>query len=485
MGMALPVGVTVFELRFGKSVDFEGDSLQTDLTIVPSHEVVWASTGDPLVPAVISAVAVAGEYGSISLPQTGQAGLVDRKGNTITNWWYTVTGSDSKSGRSVGAVKSWKLQPEMDQLTVDLDLLPTDGTVGPVGSVASPAVTSVNGASGAVTVPVATDASVAAFVTAGGPTEAALSATITTSTAADMANPESGLNSATVDLIGDTVGSISSIPGFNDARGVPSKARIGSGPQLWIINPGESTPMLAVAGDVVWQATVTELPWTPNLLANKLAWLDAQSLGLANAAAVASWTDLSGNGNHFVQATSGARPVMNTTKINGHPAVVADGTDDILGVTLASALASQAFTIYLVGGTDLADNTSGSDFLFSGKDGSGVATKLELYRTTTEQYAISRGTALTSSASAWTTGHKLMKIVFNGGSSSLTVGGVSQTTGTTALAGTSVAALSVFGRADNLNFFPGYLGEVIIVLGTVSGGDDTSITNYLTTRWGL
>lgn len=147
----LPIGVTTFELTFGQTFDYEGVSLQTDLTIVPSHEVRTAA-GERIVPALIETSSPVGEYGSIDLPQPGQGNLYDLKGNLITNWWYTVTAVDSKAGRTVGDTKVWKLQPTIDQLVVDLDTQPTDQVVGPVGSVVPPAVTSVNGGTGAVTV---------------------------------------------------------------------------------------------------------------------------------------------------------------------------------------------------------------------------------------------------------------------------------------------------------------------------------------------
>lgn len=158
----LPIGVTTFELTFGQTFDYEGVSLQTDLTIVPSHEVRTAA-GERIVPALIETSSPVGEYGSIDLPQPGQGNLYDLKGNLITNWWYTVTAVDSKAGRTVGDMKVWKLQPTIDQMVVDLDTQPTDQVVGPVGSVAPPAVTSVNGGTGAVTVEGVTDAALTAI----------------------------------------------------------------------------------------------------------------------------------------------------------------------------------------------------------------------------------------------------------------------------------------------------------------------------------
>ncbi|MFI8593717.1 SGNH/GDSL hydrolase family protein [Microbacterium sp. NPDC078428] len=151
--MALPAGVSTFELEFGKTFDFEGNSLATTITVVPSHELVWEATGDRVIPRPLTVTAAAGEFGSILLPHTDQAGFVDTKGNAITDWWYRITSRDSAAnGQSIPGAPVRVLQATSDVTSVDLDMLPTDGVVGPVGSVAGPAVTSVNGGTGAVTV---------------------------------------------------------------------------------------------------------------------------------------------------------------------------------------------------------------------------------------------------------------------------------------------------------------------------------------------
>lgn len=161
--MSLPAGVSTFELLFGKTFDFEGTPLRTDLTITPSHELVWEATGDRLVPIKVSKDADEGEYGSVNLPHTDQAGFVDLAGNAITDWWYTVQSTDRKGRSSASSPKSRKLQVTSDVDTVDLDLIPINGSVGPVGSVPGPVVTSVNGLTGAVTVEGVTDESVTAL----------------------------------------------------------------------------------------------------------------------------------------------------------------------------------------------------------------------------------------------------------------------------------------------------------------------------------
>lgn len=50
-------------------------------------------------------------------------------------------------------------------------------------------------------------------------------------------------------------------------------------------------------------------------------WLKADSLGLSDGVNVSTWTDLSGNGNHFTQGTGAFQPMFKLNQVNGLPAV--------------------------------------------------------------------------------------------------------------------------------------------------------------------
>lgn len=82
--------------------------------------------------------------------------------------------------------------------------------------------------------------------------------------------------------------------------------------------------------------------------ANNIIWLDANELGLANGATVSSFTDQSGNGNNFSQATSSQRPIYNTGVLNGLPVVTFDGVNDVLRSGSIAALESANLTYFLV-----------------------------------------------------------------------------------------------------------------------------------------
>jgi hypothetical protein len=68
----------------------------------------------------------------------------------------------------------------------------------------------------------------------------------------------------------------------------------------------------------------------PADIADCVLWLRADSLSLSDTDPVASWGDESGEGNNFVQATGGNKPLYRTGIIGGQPAVVFDGTDDFM-----------------------------------------------------------------------------------------------------------------------------------------------------------
>lgn len=70
--------------------------------------------------------------------------------------------------------------------------------------------------------------------------------------------------------------------------------------------------------------------FSPSSVTGLQVWLQADSLALADADPVATWTDSSGNGNNATQATSGSQPTYKTNIVNGKPVVRFDGTDDWL-----------------------------------------------------------------------------------------------------------------------------------------------------------
>jgi len=89
--------------------------------------------------------------------------------------------------------------------------------------------------------------------------------------------------------------------------------------------------------------------FTPRNIAGLSLWLDASQIaGLSGTDSLATWPDLSGNGNDAVQSTEGFKPTYQTDVINGLPVVRFDGTDDYLSATDSASLQPADLTIFIV-----------------------------------------------------------------------------------------------------------------------------------------
>lgn len=120
----------------------------------------------------------------------------------------------------------------------------------------------------------------------------------------------------------------------------------------------------------------TGTPWTPaNLAAPASLWLDdGSAVTDAGSGACSQWNDRSGNGYHFVQSTSGERPLIISSGLNGRRVIDFDGTDDNMNspsgaLSMFRNVASAwAFAVYRLDVTDgsptqrciLASSISGS-----------------------------------------------------------------------------------------------------------------------------
>jgi hypothetical protein len=78
------------------------------------------------------------------------------------------------------------------------------------------------------------------------------------------------------------------------------------------------------------------------------AYTDAGTTLATNGQTVRQWNDLSGNGEHFVQATETNRPTFVTEAQNGRPAIRFDGVDNFLvNTTLPSTVATTGRTVFV------------------------------------------------------------------------------------------------------------------------------------------
>lgn len=122
----------------------------------------------------------------------------------------------------------------------------------------------------------------------------------------------------------------------------------------------------------------------PSSIAGLQLWLDASdsstlydstiggSLVTTNGAAVSRWEDKSGSGNHFTQATSNARPLLQTSSLNSKNGLLWDGLNDFMSGSVAGFKSFTAATIVLVCNptTAAAANTNSASFWSFGSVGS-------------------------------------------------------------------------------------------------------------------
>lgn len=89
----------------------------------------------------------------------------------------------------------------------------------------------------------------------------------------------------------------------------------------------------------------------PNQIPGLQLWLDAsQIVGLNDGDAVATWSDLSGNGRDFTQATASKRPLYKTNQRGALPTVLFDGIDDHLQASFSCTAKTIVVVFRITGG---------------------------------------------------------------------------------------------------------------------------------------
>lgn len=298
---------------------------------------------------------------------------------------------------------------------------------------------------------------------------------------AGVSNPESALNGAVFEVVAQAVGSLATIPQINDARGNLTKARIGAGPQMWLIGVTDGNPLHARNGDLILPVSTEPVPWSPLALPGLVAFFDASYLSLADGASVSTWPNLA-DGPDAVRFDGTTAPVFDQDGLNGKPTVRFNGSN---GVLLADGFSSYSdvVTVFCVAQSTVATPTL-TDFIFDGANPTTTTQRLGLSRTPANQWRMDRGGANFTVAGANTDPH-LFRAVYNGEVSSLKVDNTVHA-GSTSKPSTATK-LTIGGRGDALaaNSHVGGISALLMIHGTVSADNETKLRTYLNTRFGI
>jgi hypothetical protein len=288
---------------------------------------------------------------------------------------------------------------------------------------------------------------------------------------------------------------------------------------MWTLQEAESLKRTGV-----WPAA----SFAPTLISGLRLLLDASDAGslfdatsggslVAAEGGVARWEDKSGNANHATQATSGSRPLLKLNNQNGLPGLFLDGTDDFLSATIAGFQSLTATTILMVAKPAAAaaadtntgifcafGNTGGAsgsypsnsgllvshstglfsgEFLAIGVDLSGTAGRLgsSSYRRSASQ-AVAIAAAFSASGTQVFENNSAVTLDLASGATTSTNSSPAQT-GYTVDNSLHIGAVRASGSITG--FAAMTFHEVLVYDRVLSAGEQTSLWNYLSAKWGI
>lgn len=232
-------------------------------------------------------------------------------------------------------------------------------------------------------------------------------------------------------------------------------------------------------------------------------WYDAtvsSSITDAGAGAVSQWNDLSGNGHNLTQVGGGTQPTTGARTINSLNVLDFDGNDYMISST---GLNATAFTIFIIMQQDgTAASSQGLLTLTNTQtahDLNGLMVELR-----TNKYALDWGEGSSSasagdfvaqhqtSGTANTNAH-MLRIAADTSARTHHVDGTATTLTNFASSGTTTfmsglgsdSLLIRIGVRTSVTFpYNGAVGEVLVYASVLSGGDITTVENYLRAKWG-
>ena len=260
-------------------------------------------------------------------------------------------------------------------------------------------------------------------------------------------------------------------------------------------NRYDGVRLTCVVANKTWQAVtapqsqgLTLATFNPlTSISGCLCWLDATQLALG---AVASWTDLSGNGNTPTQGTGANQPTNTASTYNGLNAVVFNGTTTNL-VFSSSTFWSLPMTAFIVGYLNpstsaqimpkASGSTNGNTVMVTGSNGNPRLQIRDAVQNNSVDFspALIAGNQFIFGASCAATDGSALNIFVN------TNTPVTSGTTLSGYVNNSVAMRLGSNSSGSASYLDGYIGEVLIYNSVLSADQRAQVNGYLSAKWGV
>ena len=217
--------------------------------------------------------------------------------------------------------------------------------------------------------------------------------------------------------------------------------------------------------------------FNPKTIAGLALWMDAADTSYN--ASTGTWTDKSGNGRNFSQATANNRPIVSAVTQNGRSVLEFDGTNDqlihssnflqVANCTLFAAFQRNAGTFGgVIASAGNADRSPGI-IIESSRGGIRGFQNIALAAVgAVNAFNITSGTVTDGTAVMFTNG---TQIATSAASNTL------DTTGTTTAIGSY--------RITQANYLNGYIGEIVAYTRVLTTAERRTVEAYLGRKWGV
>ncbi|NBW12864.1 MAG: hypothetical protein EBR82_33055 [Caulobacteraceae bacterium] len=220
--------------------------------------------------------------------------------------------------------------------------------------------------------------------------------------------------------------------------------------------------------------------FNPKSLSGLLVWMDASdSSTYTIATGVSEWRDKSGNQRSFIQGVGNNQPIISATKQNGKSLLEFDGGNDKL---TAAGNFLQIANCTMVAAYRRTSGAYGGILASSGDSDNSPGILIDTNRGAIRGY-INTSLEASGAADAF---HIVVGTVTNGATVTYTNGTQISTSVASGTLGTDQTTTSIGTyRQAALNFFAGYLGEILAWNRVLSTTERQTVERWLGKRWGV